>query len=35
MEIELVPLLSILDQNAEVIRDAVDNDSIILEHKFH
>ena len=27
-----VPLLSILDQNAEVIRDAVDNDSIILEH---
>ena len=27
-----IPLLSILDQNAKVIRDAVENDSLILEH---
>ena len=27
-----VPLLSVLDQNAEVIRDAIRNDDIILEH---
>lgn len=26
------PLISILDQNAEVIRRAIDNDSIVLEH---
>lgn len=28
----VIPLLSILDQNASVIRDAVGNDEVILEH---
>ena len=28
----MIPLLSILDQNAKVIREYLDNDKLILEH---